>query len=129
MLKTAIKLMCLIIYSLGIAVSIAASAGAADKTDVYDTVVLKNSDKVTGTVLNDTFTIMTPYTNVALKRDDISEIKIDFEHENNDVITLDTGGLMEGTIEETVLSVKLVSGKIISLEKKACKNITLYKKR
>jgi len=129
MLKTVFKLIYSIILSLGIIASIAIAAGAVDNADVYDTIELKNGDNVSGSVLNETFTVMTPYTSVALEKNNISKIEIDFEHENRDVITLNTGGLMEGTIEEVAISFKLVSGKIISLEKKQCKNIILNKKR
>ena len=129
MQKTAFKSVYLIILRLCMIAAIGAVAGAADNADVYDTIELKNGEMVTGTVLNDTFTIMTPYTTVALEKDNISEIEIDVEHENHDVITLNAGGLMEGTIEEAALSIKLVSGKLIALEKGDCKKISLKSKK
>jgi hypothetical protein len=129
MLEKANVLICLILFGLVMTLSIAASAGAVDNVSVNDTVELKNGDKLAGTVLNHSFTVITPYTNIALEKDNISEIKIDFESENHDVITLNTGGLMEGTIEEPSLSFKLSSGKVITLEKKECKNIIFNKNR
>ena len=125
MFKITFKSIYLIILILATLISIAAPAGAADDADVYDTVELKNGDKVIGDVLNNTFTVTTPYTNVTLEKDKISEIKISPESENHDVIALKKGGLMEGTIEEPAISFKLVSGKIISLEKKQCQKIIL----
>ena len=125
MQKIAFKSICFIILSLAMTLSIAVTAGAADDTDGYDTAELKNGDKVTGTVLNNTFTVTTPYTSTTLEKDQISEIRINPESENHDVIMLNTGGLLEGTIEESVLSFKLVSGQIISLEKEQCKKILL----
>ena len=129
MLEKANVLICFILFGLVMTLSIAASAGAVDNVSVNDTVELKNGDKLAGTVLNHSFTVITPYTNIALEKDNISEIKIDFESENHDVITLNTGGLMEGTIEEPSLSFKLSSGKVITLEKKECKNIIFNKNR
>lgn len=129
MIKTVFKSISLISISLCMIVSIAASTGAANKADASDAILLKNGDTLTGTVLNNTFTVITPYTNIALEKDKISKIELDFEHENHDVITLTTGGLMEGTIEESAISFKSASGKMMSLEKKQCKNIYLNQKR
>lgn len=128
MLKIAFKSIFRIILSLALAASIAVSTGAADDEALYDTVELKNGDRVTGTVLNNTFTITSPYTLITVKKDQISEIKINPESENHDIIELNVGGSLEGTIEEPSLSFKLISGKIISLEKTQCKKITLRRK-
>lgn len=117
-----------IIMGFVLAVFIAVSAGAVDNADVYDAVELKNGDKVTGTVLTDTFTVTTPYSFVVLKRDQISEIKLQSEGEFDALIELSTGGILTGTIEETSLSFKLISGKTISLEKEECKKIILRRK-
>ena len=128
MSRIAFKSIYLIILNLALAVSITVSAGAVEDTGVSDTVELKNGDKVTGTVLNNTFTITTPYTLVTLKKDQISEIKITPDSENHDVIELTVGGTLAGTIEEPSLSFKLISGKIITLEKEQCKKIILRRK-
>jgi hypothetical protein len=128
MSKSAFKLISLFVLSLAMAVFMAVSAGAADDPDVYDAVELKNGEKVTGTLLNDTFTVTTPYSSVTLEKDKISEIDINPESVNHDVIVLNLGGSLDGTIEEPSLSFKLVSGKIISLEKGQCKRIVLQRK-
>lgn len=126
MSKTAFKSVCLIIVGLmALAVSIAHPAGAAGGTDANDTVELKNGDKVTGTLLTDTFTISSPYTLITVKKEKISVIRFDDEYQNQDVIELNNGGLVEGTIEETEFSFKPGSGKIITLEKNQCKKIVL----
>ena len=113
---------------LALSVSISISAGAVDEADVYDTVELKNGDKVTGTVLTNTFTVTTPYSFVVLEKDQISEIQFHSEGEFEALIELNTGGTLTGMIEETSLSFKLISGKIIKLEKEECKKIILRRK-
>jgi len=113
---------------LAVTLSIAISSGAVDDADVYDTVELKNGDKLTGTVLDDTFTLTTPYSFVTLKKDQISAIKPHSESQNEDVIELNIGGTLTGTIEEPSLSFKLVSGETISLEKEQCKKIILRRR-
>jgi len=128
MAKMAFRSIYRIIMGLTLAASIAVSAGAVDDADVNDTVELKNGDKVTGTVLNNTFTVRTPYTHTILKKDQIAEIKLHSESENGDVIELNVGGTLTGTIEEPGLSFKLISGKIITLEKEQCKKIILKRK-
>ena len=117
-----------IIMGLALAISIAVSAGAVDDADVYDTVELKNGDKLTGTVLNNTIMVTTSYTLITVKKNQISEIKFNPESENDDVIELNVGGTLAGRIEEPSLSFKIISGKIISLEKEQCKKIILRKK-
>jgi hypothetical protein len=116
-----------IMMGLALVVSIALSAGAADDPDVYDTVELQNGDKLTGTVLDNTFTLTTPYTLVTLKKDQISEINPHAGSQNEDVIELTVGGTLTGTIEEPSLSFKLISGETTSLDKAQCKKIILRK--
>ncbi len=125
MYKNVVKSLYFLVVSMAMIVFISVFAEATDHEDIYDTVELKNGDIVTGTVLNDTFTVTTPYTNATCEKDKISEITIGSEYGNHDVIALKTGGLLEGTIEELSLSFKLVSGEIISLEKRKCKKIIL----
>ena len=117
MLKTASKTIYSVILTLLMLISITVSAGAADDADVSDTVELKNGDKITGSLLTDTFTVTTPYSVVPLGKEKISEIRITPENKDHDVIVLNAGGLVEGTIEELNFSFKTVSGETISLEK------------
>ncbi|MFC1838748.1 hypothetical protein ACFL1N_04145 [Thermodesulfobacteriota bacterium] len=122
MSKTAFKSICLIIVSLTLAVSVAALAGAVENSD---TIELKNGDKIAGTLLTETYTVTSPYSVVTVEKNQISEIRINDEYRNHDVIELKAGGSVEGTIEETGFSFKPASGKIITLEKNQCKRIIL----
>ena len=128
MSKSALKTINQILPVFLLLLSMAVSSIAADDGNASDTVVLKNGDKVTGAVLNDTFTLTTPYTAITLERDKISEIRINSESGNNDVILLDAGGSLEGILEELEFSLKLTSGETISLEKVECKEIILNRK-
>jgi hypothetical protein len=128
MSKTVLKSIYTIIVSVAIVVSITVFAGAANKAGTNDTVDLKNGDKVTGTVLNDTFTVSTPYSAVTLKKDKIAEIRFQSGNQNDDVVVLIAGGSVEGTIDEPAISLKLDSGKIISIEKEQCGRIILKRK-
>ncbi len=114
-----------IFISLALAAFVAISAGAANDADVFDTIELKTGDKVTGTVLTDIFTVSTPYSLITLEKDKISEIRIDTENKNPDVIALTAGGSLEGTIEEADFSFRLISGESVSFEKKLCKKIII----
>ena len=111
-----------------LAVSIAVSAGTAEDPDVYDTIELNNGDKLIGTVLDNSFTLTTPYTLVTLKKDQISEIRPHAESQNEDVIELNAGGTLTGTIEKPSFSFKLISGEIISLDKEQFRKIILRRK-
>ena len=128
MSKTVLKSIYTIIVSVAIVVSITVFADAANKAGTNDTVDLKNGDKVTGTVLNDTFTLSTPYSAVTLKKDKIAEIRFQSGNQNDDVVVLIAGGSVEGTIDEPAISLKLDSGKIISIEKEQCGRIILKRK-
>lgn len=128
MSKIVLKSFNIIFMSLALALSMAVSAGAMDNAGVNDIVILKNGDKVTGTVLNDTFTVSTPYSVVTLKKDKISQIGIHSGNQNDDVIELIAGGSVEGTIDAPAISLKLDSGKNISIEKEQCSRIILKTK-
>ena len=126
--KIIFKSMCPVVVSLVLAVSIALSAAASEKERAYDSVELKDGKKLTGTFLNDTLTVTTAYTVIPLEKDKISEIMINPENKNDDVIVLIAGGLLEGTIEEPAFSFKLESGETVSVEKVHCKKIILKSK-
>ena len=129
MIKKALKSIYPVFMTLLLTLSIAVSVCAANNTNVNDTVELKNGEKLTGTLLTDTFTVSTPYMVVTLDKDKISEISIIPEGKDHDVILLNTGGLVEGTIEELSFSFKLDSGKEISLEKEKCNKIILKRNK
>jgi hypothetical protein len=114
-----------IVLGVALTISIAVSAGAVEDPNVYDTVELNNGDKLTGTVLDNTFTLSTPYTLVTLKKDQISEIMPHPESQNQDVILLKVGGTLTGTIEEPSLSFELISGETILIDKGQYKRIIL----
>lgn len=127
MIKTTLKSVYLMSILLALTASATLSAGTSYGSNAYDTIELKSGDTLTGTLLTDTFTVITPYTSMVLEKGDISEIRMDSGSENQDVIVLITGGLMEGTIEERTFSFKPASGDTISLEKEQCKHIILKK--
>ena len=128
MSKKAIRSIYRMIMGLALVGSIAVSAGSIDDADVYDTVELENGDKLSGAVLDNTFTLTTPYTLVTLKKDQISEIRPHAESPNEDIIELNVGGSLTGTIEEPSFSFRLVSGETISLDKEQCRKIIIGKK-
>ena len=126
--KIIFKSMCPVVVSLVLAVSIALSAAASEKERAYDSVELKDGKKLTGTFLSDTLTVTTAYTVIPLEKDKISEIMINPENKNHDVIVLIEGGLLEGTIEEPAFAFKLESGETVSVEKVQCQKIILKSK-
>jgi hypothetical protein len=93
-----------------------------------DTVELKNGDKITGNVLTATFTVTSPYSIVTLERDKISEIAIMPEGYNHDIVTLIEGGIIEGTIDESSISIQNEKGEI-TIKKEECKKIILKPKK
>ncbi|GEM_PF-2794152 len=100
-------------------------AFASGEANNNDTVELKNGDKITGTVLTTTFTVTSPYSIVTLERDKISEIAIMPEGYNHDIITLNEGGILEGTIDESSISIQNEKGEKTTLKKEECKKIIL----
>ncbi|NLA75787.1 MAG: hypothetical protein GX846_10025 [Deltaproteobacteria bacterium] len=99
----------------------AAFGGDAD----HHTIELKNGNRITGEVLTGTFTVTSPYSIVTLERDKISEIDIMPEGVNHDIITLNEGGLVEGTIDEDSISIKTAGGEAVTLKKEECRKIIL----
>jgi hypothetical protein len=113
----------------GLAFTMFTATATAGEADINDTVELKNGDKITGTVLTGTFTVTSPYSIVTLERDKIAEIAIMPEGYNHDIITLNEGGILEGTIDETSLSIQTEKGENITLKKEECKKIILKIKK
>ena len=109
--------------------SLAGISSAADNEDAHNIVELNNGDQLTGTILNDTFTVTTPYSIVNLEKDKISEIIINPENNDNDVIILIEGGSVEGTLDEPSFTFKSADGKTTSLKKEKCKKIILKNKK
>jgi hypothetical protein len=127
MLKKSIK--SILMITLLVLAMFTATASASSEADNNDTVELKNGDKITGTVLTGTFTVTSAYSIVTLERDKISEIAILPEGYNHDIVTLNEGSLLEGTIDETSFSIKTAGGENITLKKEECKKIILKIKK
>ena len=119
----------IIMLILLLVLSIAATSGAADISNSGDTVELENGDKLTGMLLNESFTVTSPYSLVTVKKEQISEIRINDGYRNHDVIELKSGGSIEGTIEENELSLKTAPDKIITFNKNKCKKIVLSRNK
>ncbi len=125
MSKFYFKPICNSLMIIAILMSLVFSAGAAEKNAGSDTIELKNGTKVTGTVLNDSFTVTTAYMTVTLERERISEITMSDDH---DVAVLDDGAsLVEGTIDEYDIFFKSASGEKITYKKEECKKIVFKK--
>jgi hypothetical protein len=119
----------LLIAGLAFTMFTATAASASGDVDNNDTVELKNGDKISGHVLTDAFTVTSPYSIVTLERDKISEIAIMPEGYNHDIVTLNEGGIMEGTIDETSISIQTEKGENITIKKEECKKIILKTKK
>jgi hypothetical protein len=119
----------ILLITLLVSAMLTSTTFASGDADNNDTVELKNGDKITGHVLADSFTVTSPYSIVTLERDKIAEIAIMPEGYNHDIVTLNEGGIMEGTIDETSLSVQNEKGEKITIKKEECKKIILKTKK
>lgn len=125
MFKTGFRSIYPVIACFALVLSMTITGSAVYASEAKDTIELKSGDKLRGTLLTDAFTVSTPYSLVTVEKGKISEIRIIPGSANHDIIELNAGGSLEGSIEETAFSFKLDSGKVISIERGQCKKIIL----
>lgn len=91
----------------------------------YDSLVLKNGDTVTGTVENKNFTLKSSYSEIAFETSEIAKIVFEGVGSNVDVVRLKVGDKISGVVQDEKVTIKLVSGTSIEVEKDKVKEIQI----
>lgn len=112
----------------GIAGGRTAEVATQPKSALYDAVYLKNGDILSGTVLNEQFTITASYGTLAFPISDVAQILLEGMPQqgpgNIEQIVLRIGDKVSGVVQEEKINIKLASGAEVSLEKDKIASIT-----
>jgi hypothetical protein len=93
----------------------------------YDRIILKNGDTINGQVLTAAFTLTTFYGTLNFEADKIQQINIQGDGEEVDFVMLKTGDRLSGTIEESLIRIKIDSGKEVVVSKEKIKDVLFRK--
>ncbi len=93
----------------------------------YDFIELKNGDRISGDILNKSFTIKTAYANLTFDILKVIEVSFDEGYKKTDIISLSTGDRLSGSIQDSAVKVKLTVGREIEIEIGRVKNIQMKK--
>jgi len=80
-----------------------------------DILLLRNGDKLTGTVLNESFSIRTSYAQIALESRYIAGINLEGGATNTEFILTINNNRFSGLIEDAFISFKLTSGQLLEI--------------
>ena len=92
-----------------------------------DVIVLKNGDKITGEVLNKTFTMKTSYATLTFDREKVDLIVLEGAGFNIDEMVLKAGDKLSGVLQDSKISMKLSSGAEAELDRDKIKEIRILK--
>jgi hypothetical protein len=93
----------------------------------YDRIILKNGDTLSGQILTAVFTLTTFYGTLNFEADKIQQINIQGDGEEVDFVMLKTGDRLSGTIEESLIRIKIDSGKEVVVSKEKIKDVLFRK--
>jgi len=98
-----------------------------DEAVKYDKVMLKNGDNISGTILNQQFTILTSYAELKFECAKIEKIVLEGDGTNRDTLFLRVGDKMSGVVKEQTVQIKLLSGQTAQIHKDKIKSIQMRK--
>ena len=95
------------------------------KSAVLDVIVFKKGDLLNGTVLNSAFPIKTAYGEIIVKKKDIANIHMrGAQFRTDQIITLDLNRF-KGSLQDTVIRIKLKDGQNIEAPKNTINTIMM----
>lgn len=89
----------------------------------YDVVILRNGDRISGAIQNETFTVETSYAKLPFEVGKIAGIIFQGQGNKLDVIALKVGDTVSGILHDPMISIKMVSGNIAEVQKNKIKEI------
>jgi len=92
-----------------------------------DRIILNNGDTLSGQILTAAFTLTTFYGTLNFETDRIQQINIQGDGGDVDFVMLKTGDRLSGTIEESLIRIKIDSGKEVVVSKEKIKDVLFRK--
>lgn len=92
---------------------------------IFDVIVFKDGNLVNGKVLTPTFPVKTPYGEIVVKKKDIANIHMrGIQFKTDQIITLDLNRF-KGSLQETMIRIKLADGQNIEVAKNKINTIMM----
>ena len=88
-----------------------------------DSISLKNGDTLTGEVINETISIKTSYATLKLNTSEIEKIIFEYGSNNIDALHLRTGDKLSGVIQDQQITLRLVGGNEMKIDRDKIRNI------
>lgn len=95
----------------------------------YDSIITKNGDILSGTILAEQFVLKTSYAGLTIKTTDIESINLEGSGRNIKTVQLRTGDRISGVTEDKTVEIKLPIGSELTLEKDKIKLIDFKKSK
>ncbi len=111
--------------SAGTRVGAGSSNLKAVKKEVYDRVLLKNGDTVSGKLVTDKFSVKTSYALLSFELKQIESVVLEGSGQNIEMIVLRNGDKLSGIVGPDAITIKLVSGQQTEIEKDKIKEISV----
>jgi len=111
------------------AVSVVSSASAPSSQTMRDTVILRNGDVISGTIISKELKVQTSYASLSFAIPDIAQVIIEGGGRNVDSLQLHSGDRLSGMIQTATIIIELPTGGKVELEKDKIKEIRIVKRK
>jgi len=94
----------------------------------YDLLILRNGDNLTGSILNESFTIETTYATLSFPKNEIKRIIFESEKAEIQIMELGRGDILRGVIKDEVINIDIPSAGENPIEQDKIREIDFAKK-
>jgi hypothetical protein len=97
------------------------------ETSMYDQIIMKNGDLLSGRILTTEFVLRTSYGTNTFQTNQIKTINFEGGGQNIDLVLLKIGDKLSGVIDNTIVKMQMRSGSQVELSKDKIKDIVFKK--
>ena len=99
------------------------------KESKYDLMILRNGDNLSGTILNESFTIQTTYTTLSFPKDEIKRMLFESAQADIQIMELLRGDILQGVIQDEIINIDIPSAGKTPIEQDKIREINFAKKQ
>jgi len=100
-----------------------------EQLKIYDLLTLRNGDNLSGTILNESFTVQTTYATLSFPKDAIKRIVFESEKTEIQIMELRRGDILRGVIKDVVINIDIPSAGKTPIESDKIREINFAKKQ
>jgi len=100
-----------------------------EKLKIYDLLTLRNGDNLSGTILNESFTIQTTYATLSFPKNEIKRIVFESEKAEIQIMELLRGDILRGVIKDEIIDIDIPSAGKTPIEQDKIREINFTKKQ